>query len=332
VIQSGTGLSTGGFLSVDGTADLHDTSVTGNLSVSVIRNNDSTIVKIEDGVDVDGNVTADYFIGDGSQLTNLPGSTGNVTFNDQVVVGTGDQVGSGGLYLAPGNTSVGNLQYWRVRGGDVATHMHLDTGNNAYFDQYFGDDGKYVKLESGGNVQIGSNDAVGNAAQWTFDTTGNLTVPGGGAVFSIGTGTMGVTANATSGNAYLGLDDTSSAATLYGNAGVQIGTNGNVSWNFQPSGNLSAPGNIIAVGNVTGGNIVTAGSGGDIALTGGNITGALRVTTTPTALANLSAIAGGRAFVNNANLVAVGNFGNQVGSGGSNTVPVWSDGSNWYIG
>ena len=49
-------------------------------------------------------------------------------------------------------------------------------------------------------------------------------------------------------------------------------------------------------------------------------------------LANLTAIAGGRAFINNANLVATGNFGNQVGSGGSNTVPVWSDGTNWYIG
>jgi hypothetical protein len=71
---------------------------------------------------------------------------------------------------------------------------------------------------------------------------------------------------------------------------------------------------------------------GDLALTGGNITGALIVATTPTALANLTAVAGGRAFVNNANLVAVGNFGNQVGSGGSNIVPVWSNGSNWYIG
>ena len=71
---------------------------------------------------------------------------------------------------------------------------------------------------------------------------------------------------------------------------------------------------------------------GSITLTGGNILGAVRVVTTPTALANLTAVAGGRAFVNNANLVAGGNFGNQVGSGGSNTVPVWSDGSNWYIG
>jgi hypothetical protein len=176
-------------------------------------------------------------------------NTGNVTFDNQAVVGTGDgSSGVGGLYLAPGTASTANLQYLRVRGGDVATHIHLDTGNNIYFDQYFGNDGKFVKLEATGNVQIGSNDTVGNSAQWTFDTTGNLTVPGGGAVFSIGTGTIGVTANNTSGNAYLGLDDTGSAATLYGNAGVQIGTNGNVGWNFQPSGNLTFPNGAVFTG------------------------------------------------------------------------------------
>ena len=52
----------------------------------------------------------------------------------------------------------------------------------------------------------------------------------------------------------------------------------------------------------------------------------------PTALANLTAVAGARAFINNGNLVASGNFGAQVGSGGANVVPVWSDGTNWYIG
>ena len=67
-------------------------------------------------------------------------------------------------------------------------------------------------------------------------------------------------------------------------------------------------------------------------MSNGDITGARRVITTPTALANLTAVAGGRAFVNDGNLVAVGNFGSQIGTGGSNVVPVWSDGANWYIG
>jgi hypothetical protein len=65
---------------------------------------------------------------------------------------------------------------------------------------------------------------------------------------------------------------------------------------------------------------------------GGNAYVSGKVTTLPTALANLTAVAGARAFINNANLVASGNFGTLVGSGGANVVPVWSDGSNWYIG
>jgi len=65
---------------------------------------------------------------------------------------------------------------------------------------------------------------------------------------------------------------------------------------------------------------------------GGNAFVTGKVTTLPTALANLTAVAGARAFVNNANLAAAANFGAVVGSGGSNVVPVWSDGSNWYIG
>jgi len=70
---------------------------------------------------------------------------------------------------------------------------------------------------------------------------------------------------------------------------------------------------------------------------GGNISGsgyvtAVRVITDPRPLANLSAVAGGRAFVSDGNLVAAGNFGVQIGGGGANTVPVYSDGSNWFIG
>lgn len=70
------------------------------------------------------------------------------------------------------------------------------------------------------------------------------------------------------------------------------------------------------VGNITGGNIITAGT----------------VKTTPIALSALTAADGARAFINNSNLAASGNFGAQIGSGGSNTVPAWSDGTNWYIG
>lgn len=44
------------------------------------------------------------------------------------------------------------------------------------------------------------------------------------------------------------------------------------------------------------------------------------------------AVAGFRAFVSDANLAPVGNFGAIVGNSGSNTVCVWCDGTNWRIG
>jgi hypothetical protein len=67
-------------------------------------------------------------------------------------------------------------------------------------------------------------------------------------------------------------------------------------------------------------------------LTGGISGGGIVAVTIPVPLASLTATAGARAFVNNGNLSAAGNFGAQIGGGGSNTVPVWSDGVNWYIG
>jgi hypothetical protein len=42
--------------------------------------------------------------------------------------------------------------------------------------------------------------------------------------------------------------------------------------------------------------------------------------------------AGSRAFVNDANAPAVGTFGIPVVAGGAFTVPVWCDGSVWYVG
>ena len=90
-IQSGTGFFTGGYLSVNGDSDLANVDVSGTLAaaaltspeltVNVIKSDDSTVVKIQDGIDIDGdalingNITANYFFGNGSQLTGLSTSS-----------------------------------------------------------------------------------------------------------------------------------------------------------------------------------------------------------------------------------------------------------------
>jgi hypothetical protein len=160
-----------------------------------------------------------------------------------------------------------------VRGGDVATHIHLDTGNNAYFDQYFGDDSKYVKLEAGatGNIMIGTN-----AINWNFDASGDLTVPGNlvinGLTNVFGSNVallqsnpdlplLSVSSGSNGGVSSLWVEDvanigTSNIAAVYVNptpgsgiVRIAVGQNGSPGpylWDFSTTGNLSAPGNINA--------------------------------------------------------------------------------------
>lgn len=102
----------------------------------------------------------------------------------------------------------------------------------------------------------------------------------------------------------------------YGNIFIQTGSSGTVTntWSFDSTGNLVLPGNTFAV-NYANGTQVSLG-------------GAL-----PTTFSGLpTAAAGLRAFVTDGNLAASGNFGAQVSGGGGNLVPVYSDGTNWFIG
>jgi hypothetical protein len=139
----------------------------------------------------DGNLTlpgntfaVNYANGSPVVISGGSGNTGNVTFDDNIVIGTGDEYGGAGLYLATGPNGVANVQYLRVRGGDAPTHIHLDTGNNQAYDQYFGDDAKYVKLELGdaGNVVVGTDDATGNSYRWSFTSDGNFILANGNSV------------------------------------------------------------------------------------------------------------------------------------------------------
>ena len=104
-------------------------------------------------------------------------------------------------------------------------------------------------------------------------------------------------------------------------ANIVINSNGYFS-TFDNNGTLNLPGDV----NMT-------GTGSDFNMTGGSINGPVGVIITPTSYANLiTPAAGARAFINDGNKVAAGNFGAVIGDGGSNLVPVWSDGVDWYIG
>jgi hypothetical protein len=193
-----------------------------------------------DNANFTGNITADYFIGNGSQLTGITVSAGNSIVN--------------------GNSNV-----------RVAT--------------------------ANGNVTVTSS----GTNTWTFDTTGNLIVPGtsGGLIKTVSNASIGVAAidNGTNNPAQLmSFNVTANAATSIisayaSNATIQTNATGTLkTWSFDNAGNLTAPGNIIGIfangnssisipsanGNI---NISAGGTPNEIVITstGANINGNLDV-------------------------------------------------------
>ena len=105
------------------------------------------------------------------------GNTGNVTFDNITVQGDNN-----GLNLSAGPDFTANLAYLQVRAGDVASHIHLDTGNNQAYDLIIGDDQNYVQVSSTGNILLSAYDSNTNQYTWTLDYNGNLVLAGGNSV------------------------------------------------------------------------------------------------------------------------------------------------------
>lgn len=219
-----------------------------------------------------------------------------------------------------------------------------------------------TRLAGNANVTIVSALNTDPNYGWTFDTTGNITLPSNGIIsnppnssldpVNPNVATMVLTPDANYSYQALVLDPTAPghihlrgpsysgnidqpAANIflggelssfevgasYGDApNVFVRSNG-ITWTFDNVGTLTVPGNI-----------TSAVASPAPSINGFSSIGSIVQVTSPQPFADLTAVAGARAFVSDANLVAGGNFGNQISGGGSNTVPVWSDGTNWYIG
>ena len=274
VIQTGTGFSTGGYLSVNGDADLHKTNVTGNLSAT-------------------GNVTGSYIFGNGSQLTGLPATygnanvvanlaalgsnpvstTGNVTAG--YLFGNGSQLS--GLPATYGNANVvANLA--ALGSNPVSTTGNI-TGGNLNATGLSLSSNVVSALNVTGNI-VGTNvttpgliSATGNATAGNIRTvgiisaTGNITTAGyfignGSVLASIaGANVTGTVANATyaisAGSATTAGTVTTAAQGNITSVGTltSLSASGNVT-----AGNLLTGGLISASGNVTGNYFIGNGS------------------------------------------------------------------------
>jgi len=244
-----------------------------------------------------------------------------------------------GNYLIDLNSGANTLSIT----GAVAITGNLNvTGNSTFSGNILGNNiqngtSNVNIAAANGNVTINAD--TGNT--WTFATGGNLTFPSGMIIDNespntriyITSGSLKIRATTTASiklgwDEFTGANAIGSLAHLITNGGAAgqpanlVVLTGNSSsttyqWIFDAGGNLSAPGNTSAVGNITGGNISTAG----VVKTGVFVTGNI-----PTAA---GVGAGARAFVTDANS---GTFGNLYVGGAANAMPVWSNGTSWYVG
>lgn len=208
---------------------------------------------------------------------------------------------------------------------------------------------------------------VADYSQLNFQNTSNSNVASGDYIITADNGTdtthfvdLGITSSTWDGTQLNSLGNRLGANDGYlyvQNGDFVLGTsNGNIeTWKFDQTGNLTTPGDIIITGNIisTQSSGVTVGSNFDVFIVAdrtdnnhtwkfdgsagetqipGDLITVGSVITVPFPLSSLTPADGARAFVSDGNLVAAGNFGAQIGGGGANTVPVWSDGTNWYIG
>ena len=258
-----------------------------------------------------------------------------VSINSNLGLGTTAISAYANEALIQTNIAGGNIQTWVFDNDGAITFpnstLKVPNENEFNITTTYGNDSSYAEFNPAGPVStIGafkasenknifvetrwmpantSYAAIGVAGKiWYFDEAGHLTLPGN--TFSINY------ANGTQASAPLvDVLNTNGLSTVYYPTFVEDRTDGqivraDVDLSYTTDTNTLTVGNVGVTGNISAKTLIT----------------------TPILLANLTATPGARSFISDSNLVATGNWGAIVSGGGSNTVPVWSDGTNWYIG
>ena len=254
-------------------------------------------VGIGGNLNAGGNVSGSFIIGDGSQLTNLPGGVGssiiNGTSNVRVIANSNVTVNIAGssnvaVFATTGGFINGIVSAsGTITGGNVATAGTVSATGNITGGNIIGNVISTGLISTTGNVQ-GGNIIGGNVS--ATNLTGSLTTAAQANITSVGTlGSLSVTNTITGGNVATG-GTMSATGNITGNyffgngsalTGVAAGTrifSGTTELKVEvPSGNIQATfGNVANViifspfganvqgfanitGNVIGGNILTIG-------------------------------------------------------------------------
>ena len=260
----------------NGTSNVNIATANGNITMGVNGTGNVAVISntgayISGVVSTTGNISGNYFIGNGSQLTGVSASSVNAnalignTLSSNVLYSSLTQVGTLSNVSISGNVVSGNI----LTGGLISatgtiTSVANITGGNLLTGGLISATGNIT----GGNVLTGGlvsatgtvtgSSLLGSIASLSGNVTGGNLLTGG---LISATSTITSAANITGGNVLTdGLISATSTITSAANI-----TGGNV----LTGGLISATSTITSAANITGGNLITTG----LATVTGNITG-----------------------------------------------------------
>ena len=164
-----------------------------------------------------GNITGNYFFGNGSQLTGVVTSTGNIGFSGDAIYDLN------GIYLENADLTQGATAAVVIPTNGSSDPIQV---NNTY-----------------GNIALQTGAGSGITASWSFNNDGNLQLPDAGVLWNNGGLT---TLQAGNNGAQIGSNDGQSyvIANVNGTYMQTLADTTNSLWHFGTDGNLTAPGNI----------------------------------------------------------------------------------------
>jgi len=274
-----------------GTSNVQLTDVNGNAAISVggvsnVAVFTTTGQLVTGAITATGNITGNYFLGNGSLLSGLPETYSNANVAAYLLTNTGN-IAAGNVLVTSAVNATGN-----VTGGNILSAGMISTSGNIASQGIISATGDIVTAglfigNFQGNV-TGNFVIPGANTQVVFNTNGNADATAGMTFDTNGPNLFTVLGTISSqGNVIAGNITTSNVVTATGNiTGGNVLTGGLISATGNVRGaNFNTSGLITATGNVTGGNLTTGG----LITTTGNITGGnIRTAGTVSATGNVS--------------------------------------------
>ena len=245
-----------GQLNIDANSSIYITTDAGNVgnTKSWVFGTDGNLTS-SGAISITGNVTANYFIGDGSQLTNLPIQAGtysnanvaNYLPTDTTIININSNIANTDSNVANNASNISILQGQVYSNANVANYLPVYSGNysgniisvvgNITGSAFFGDGGTLSNIANGlGNLYVVDQTIYGST------TSGNINlIPEGSGIVNVPS--LGLSPIGTFLQSYIAVGNA--------NPGIQLLTPNGYDLTFFPgtAANILTAGNVMPVGN-----------------------------------------------------------------------------------